>query len=80
MVKQAIEEKRSTWSLGEVYGYVSEQLEGTAFAASASGIKASYENVARAVKKGDVHRFYRSTAFRYYDFLLKVSDPVRVIA
>jgi hypothetical protein len=69
-VQQALKDRRATRL--DVYDVVARELAGTAFAAKPSGVKYSAENVvARALKKGEHARFYRSTAVHVYDSLLK---------
>ena len=64
----------SKWTDGAVFAEAQEALKGTSFAAGKDGMKKSFETVGRALKRGDHQRFYRSTSYRLYDFLLNATD------
>jgi hypothetical protein len=72
LVKKAIATRRGKWPPGkpDVYQVIADDLAGTAFTARASGIRSSYNKVARAIKNGERARFYRSTSALLYDSLL----------
>ncbi len=58
----------------DVFTMVSRELHGTLFAGRPSTMRKSYETVAAALKNGEHHRYYRSTAVHVYDFLLNTKD------
>ena len=83
-IKEAVAEHGNPWegnAKGKptVFQIVSKQLQGTAFAATGPGMRKAYERVTEALTQGEHHRYLRSRAYRYYDYLVNEPGPIVVV-